>query len=63
MYCSAFASVIGIVLAVNDPHSHFNNIVAVKSADEFFSSVAWMGSTATIAGTITGQVIGFFADR
>lgn len=54
---------IGIVLSVNSPDSHFNNIVVVSSVDEFFSSVAWMGSISTIAGTITGQITGFFADR
>ena len=60
---SAFGSVIGIVLAVNDPDSDFNNIVAVSSVDEFFSSIAWMGSISTITGTIAGQITGFFADR
>jgi hypothetical protein len=53
----------GIVLAVNKPDSDFNNIVVVKSVDEFFSSIAWMGSISTIAGTIMGQITGFFADR
>lgn len=60
---SAFSSVIGIVLSVNSLHSDFNNNVAVTSVNEFFSSVAWMGSISTIAGTIAGQITGFFADR
>lgn len=57
---SAFASVIGIVL---NKTLNFNNLVVVHSMNEFFYSIAWMGSASTIAGTIAGQITGIFADR
>ena len=57
---SAFGGLIGIVL---NPSSGFNNLVVVHSVDDFFSSIAWMGTISTILGTIGGQITGFFADR
>ena len=58
--CSASGGLLGIMLNLS---SGFNNLVVVHSVDEFFNSIAWMGTVSTILGTIGGQVTGFFADR
>ena len=60
LYCSGFASVLGIIL---NPIFGFNNLVVVHSLDEFFYSVAWLGAVSLIMGTIVGQVTGYYADR
>ena len=60
MSYSAFSSVLGIIL---NRTSGFNNLVVVHSVDKFFYSVAWLGAASQIAGTIVGQITGFFADR
>ncbi len=59
-YNRAFSSVLGIIL---NPTSGFNNLVMVHSVDEFFYSIAWLGATSQLTGTIVGQFTGHLADK